>query len=60
MLTLRTKKIEKMKLKFGGNQITTEMKIDGLEKKKIREDLDQGPDSLDLPSFLVQLAPHSV
>ena len=49
-----------MKLKFGGNQITTEMKIDGLEKKKIREDLDQGPDSLDLPSFLVQLAPYSV
>lgn len=60
LLTLRTKKIKKRKLKFGGNQITTKMKINGLEKKKIREDLDQGPNSLDLPSFLVQLASHSV
>ena len=39
MLTLRTKKIKKRKLKFGGNLITTEMKIDGLEKKNVRLNL---------------------
>ena len=60
MLTLRTKKIKKRKLKFEGNQITIDTRIDRLEKEKIWEDLDQGLDSLDLPSFLVQLAPHSI